>query len=186
MIDLSALRRKGFFMRLGLLTALLFVSTIAASLGADETAKTVVNFAKLLPFLPEPPEGWTAEKPEGSTSETPGFKITTAGRSYTKGDGDAAPTGSINITDATGNQPYIAATMAGWNMKSETTDGYDKSVTIDGNPGFEHFEKESKTGTLWVVVGQRFFVQVELTNQDPAELQAWMKRIDLKKLAAVK
>ncbi len=173
-------------MRIALLAALLFVSLNAASLGADEKPKTVVNFAKLIPFLPEPPDGWTAEKPEGSTSEMPDFKITTAGRSYTKGEGDDAPTGSINITDATGNQQYIDATTAGWNVTSETTAGYDKSVTIDGNLGFEHFEKDTKTGTLWVVVGQRFFVQIELTNQDPAELQVWMKRIDLKKLAAVK
>jgi hypothetical protein len=29
-------------------------------------------------------------------------------------------------------------------------------------------------------------LQIELQNQDPKELQEWIKRIDLKKLAAIK
>ncbi len=40
--------------------------------------------------------------------------------------------------------------------------------------------------TLWVMVANRYFVQIELQGQDPKELQEWIKRIDLKKLAAIK
>jgi hypothetical protein len=29
-------------------------------------------------------------------------------------------------------------------------------------------------------------LQIELQNQDPKELQEWLKRVDLKKLAAIK
>jgi hypothetical protein len=36
------------------------------------------------------------------------------------------------------------------------------------------------------MIANRFFVQVELQNQDPKELQEWIKRVDLKKLAAIK
>jgi hypothetical protein len=36
------------------------------------------------------------------------------------------------------------------------------------------------------MIADRYFVQVELQNQDPSELQEWVKRIDLKKLAAIK
>jgi len=36
----------------------------------------VVDPAKLIPILPEPPEGWTAEKAEGSSDDVGGFKIT--------------------------------------------------------------------------------------------------------------
>ena len=60
------------------------------------------------------------------------------------------------------------------------------SVKIDGNPGFEAFEKESKHSTLWVMIANRYFVQIELQDQDPKELQGWVKRVDLKKLAAIK
>jgi hypothetical protein len=36
------------------------------------------------------------------------------------------------------------------------------------------------------MIADRYFLQVELQNQDPGELQEWIKRIDLKKLAAIK
>jgi hypothetical protein len=59
-------------------------------------------------------------------------------------------------------------------------------VTIDGNPGFEAYEKDQKQASLWVIVAKRYFVEVELTNQDPKELQTWIKLVDLKKLAEIK
>jgi hypothetical protein len=36
------------------------------------------------------------------------------------------------------------------------------------------------------MIANRYFVQIELQNQDPKELQEWVKRVDLKKLAAIK
>jgi hypothetical protein len=36
------------------------------------------------------------------------------------------------------------------------------------------------------MIADRYFVQIELQNQDPGELQEWIKRIDLKKLAVIK
>jgi hypothetical protein len=36
------------------------------------------------------------------------------------------------------------------------------------------------------MVANRYFLQIELQNQDPTELQEWIKRVDLKKLAEIK
>ena len=47
-----------------------------------------VDYGKLLPILPEPPSGWTADKPEGSTEDVGGFKITNVHRDYRKGEGE--------------------------------------------------------------------------------------------------
>ena len=146
----------------------------------------VVDYAKLIPILPEAPQGWTADKPEGSTEDVGGFRITNVHRDYHKGEGDKAPTAAISILDSVANPDYVSATTAAWNSSSETSEGYSKSVTIDGNPGFEAFEKESNHATLWVMVANRYFLQIELQNQDPTELQEWIKRVDLKKLAAIK
>ena len=96
------------------------------------------------------------------------------------------PTAAISILDSVSNPDYVIATTAAWNLNSESGEGYSKSVTIDGNPGFEAYEKDQKHGTLWVMVAKRYFVQIELTNLDPKELQEWVKRVDLKKLAAIK
>ncbi len=146
----------------------------------------VVDYAKLLPVLPEAPPGWTADKPEGSTEDVGGFRITNVHRDYHKGEGDKVPSAAISILDSIANPDYVTATTAAWNNNSETSEGYSKSVTIDGNPGFEAFENESKHATLWVMVANRYFLQVELQNQDPKELQEWVRRVDLKKLAEVK
>ena len=146
----------------------------------------VVDYAKLVPILPEAPQGWTADKAEGSTEDVGGFRITNVHRDYHKGEGDKAPTAAISILDSVANPDYVSATTAAWNNNSETAEGYSKSVTIEGNPGFEAFEKESKHATLWVMVANRYFLQIELQNQDPKELQEWIKRVDLKKLATIK
>jgi hypothetical protein len=145
-----------------------------------------VNYQKLIPILPDPPQGWGADKAEGSTEDVGGFRITNVHRDYHKGDGDKVPTAAISILDSVANPDYVNATTAAWNSNNESSEGYGKSVTIDGNPGFEAFEKESKHSTLWVMIANRYFVQIELQDQDPKELQEWVKRVDLKKLAAIK
>ncbi|HET9367349.1 MAG TPA: hypothetical protein VFO22_04705 [Candidatus Udaeobacter sp.] len=145
-----------------------------------------VDYQKLLPILPDAPQGWAADKAEGSTEDVGGFRITNVHRDYHKGEGDKVPTAAISILDSVANPDYVNATTAAWNNNNETSEGYGKSVTIDGNPGFEAFEKESKHSTLWVMIANRYFVQIELQDQDPKELQGWVKRVDLKKLAAIK
>src|SRR6266513_162232 len=146
----------------------------------------VVDYSTLIPLLSDAPAGWTADKPEGSTSDVGGFKLTNVHRDYKKGQGDNVPTASLSILDSAANPEYATATTAAWNYNSETTEGYSKTITIDGNPGFEAFETDRKHGSLWLMVAKRYFVQVELQGEDPKRLQEWVKRVDLKKLAEVK
>lgn len=146
----------------------------------------VVNFEKLLPSLPEAPAGWTAEKPEGSTTDAAEAKITTVHRDYKKGEAENAPTTSISILDSASNPEFVSATTQSWNTAQTSTEGYAKSLNIDGQPGFETFENESKHGSLWLFVAKRFLLQIDTNGQDAKELQEWLKRVDLKKLAAVK
>ena len=145
-----------------------------------------VDYQKLLPILPDAPAGWSADKPEGSTDDAGGFRITNVHRDYRKGEGENIPTAAVSILDSAANPDYVSTITAAWNNTSETSEGYGKSVTIDGNPGFEAFEKQDKHATLWIMIANRYFLQIELQNQDPKELQEWVKRVDLKKLAAIK
>jgi hypothetical protein len=146
----------------------------------------VVDFSKLLPLLPEAPADWTADKAEGSTDDAGGVKITSVHRDYKKGAADTAPTTSISILDSAANPEYVASATASWNLTASTPEGYTKALTIEGMPGFETFENEGKHGTLWLMVAKRYVLQIETQNQDAKDLQDWLKRIDLKKLAAVK
>ena len=146
----------------------------------------VVDYHKLLSLFPDAPAGWTADPPEGSSDDASGVALTSAHRDYKKGEGDNAPITSISILDSVANPDYVASTTAAWKEGSSTPEGYAKPVTIDGNPGFETYENDSKHGTLWVMVAKRYFVQIETQGQEAKELQDWVKRIDLKKLAEIK
>src|SRR5215475_2176876 len=175
--------RAGFF-ALALFAA--FVPGAARAQNEPVLVPEAVDYQKLLPILPEPPSGWTADKAEGSTEDVGGFKITNVHRDYHRGEGEKAPSAAISVLDSVSNPDYVSATTAAWKSNSDTSEGYAKSVTIDGNPGFETFEKDTKHAALWVMIADRYFVQIELQNQEPGELQGWIKRVDLKKLAAVK
>ena len=178
--------------RLGYLVATICAATLSGTLPAvaqappPPDAPEVVNYSKLLPLLPPAPSGWTADEPEGSTSDVGGFTLTNVHRDYKKGSGDNVPLASISILDSAANPDYASATTAAWNYNSETSEGYSKSITMDGNPGFEAYEKDRKHGTLWLMVAKRYFLQIELTGEDPKALQEWAKRVDLKKLAEIK
>jgi hypothetical protein len=158
-----------------------------AALAAEEPQLAeVVDFSKLIPLLPEPPAGWTADKAEGNTDDIGGTKITSVHRDYKKGEGDAAPTTSISILDSAANPDYVASTTAAWSMSTSTAEGYTKTLTVDGMPGFETFENEGKHGTLWLMVAKRYVLTIETQNQESKDLQEWLKRIDVKKLSEVK
>jgi len=184
------LNRNPFYLSTRLLLAVITSLTgmIAVSARAQELPSliNVVDYSKLLPLLPDAPAGWTADKPEGSTTDVGGFKLTNVHRDYRKGEGDKAPTTAISILDSAANPDYVEATTAAWNFTTTSTDGYSKAVTVDGNPGFETFENEGKHGTLWIMVAKRYFLQIETQGQDPAALQEWAKRVDAKKLATIK
>ena len=169
-------------------TLLVLALAFASVAGAAEEPQLaeVVDFSKLIPLLPEPPGGWTADKAEGNTDDIGGTKITSVHRDYKKGDGDAAPTTSISILDSAANPDYVASTTAAWSMSTSTPEGYTKTLTVDGMPGFETFENEGKHGTLWLMVAKRYVLTIETQNQESKDLQEWLKRIDVKKLSETK
>jgi hypothetical protein len=159
---------------------------VAAPAASPAEGADVVNYSKLIPFLPKAPAGWTAEPSEGSTTDSAGFKLTTVGCNYNKGEGESASTAAINIIDCSSNRQFMDATTAGWSLTQETTEGYTKTIKLDEFPGFETYDNASKTGSIWVMVAKRFFVHIDLTNEPSAELQKWARSIDLKKLGQVK
>lgn len=173
-------------MRRAFLLALAMCASAVFAQDEPHLTTDVVNFEKLLPILPEPPAGWSSEKPEGSTTDAGSAKITTVHRDYKKGEADNAPTTSISIIDAAGNPEMLEATQATWSVSQTSTDGYAKSFKAGDAPGFEAYENENKHGSLYVLVAKRYLLQIEMYGQESKELQEWLKRVDLKKLADVK
>ena len=137
-----------------------------------------VHFSELLKFLPEPPSGWESQKPAGSGSKMGEWSFTQVERNYTLGEKRI----EIEILDwAFHKELYVGFFMAAA-FSQETTEGYNKGIKIDNDPGREEYKTAGKDGTLSVLVGKRFFVTIKGNNIEAAELRQWWDRIDAKGL----
>jgi hypothetical protein len=141
-----------------------------------------VSFNALLPLLPPPPAGWTAEEPRGETSSGMGFRISDAERSYTKGDQHL----HVKIVDGAYNSLIYAGVTMAAQFAHESTEGYEKGVTLDGNPGFEKWNKASKRGELSVIVGKRFLVDIDASPVDAEFVRSVYASVDKARLSALK
>ncbi len=142
----------------------------------------VVNFKVLIGFLPAALAGWTAEKPDGNTALVGPHEITTVSDRYSKGESCA----NIEIVDYSPQREMMKSMTMGWHFSNENAEGYQRAVTIEGAPGYETFTAADKTTDLFLVVGERYWLHVEVRGEKPEVARAWLARIDLKSLAAVK
>jgi hypothetical protein len=142
-----------------------------------------VDFKELQAVLPDV-AGWEKRQPEAERMTAP-VSFAYASTRYKKGDFEITE----KITDSGFNQLLIAplSMMLAAGYAKESTKGFEKSTTAAGYPAFEKWDKSDKSGNLTVFVNQRFVVELEGTAMaDNKELQAFLTRTDLKKLAALK
>lgn len=170
--------------RCRLLPSVALLVVLARLAIAQQTAEPA-HFSKLMLLLPDHVEGFVAEKAEGSTTAAVGFKLTEVSRRYHKKDNTEA-TVLVKIVDGTGSPEIAAAHAAMAQFSHESTDGYEKGVTLDGSPAVERYTNESKDGSLTVVVAGRYLVTIEIQGLDSPTLQEWWKKIDVKKLVELK
>jgi hypothetical protein len=164
--------------------------TDAAQKAAD-TAKEMeemkpvdpVSFGALIPLLPAAPAGWTAAgEARGETTQAMGVKVSEAERSFEKGDQHLR----VKIVDGAYNPLIYAGVTMAAQFARESTEGYEKGVTLDGNPGIEKWNKADKRAELDVVVAKRFLVSIEAGPVEPDFVRSVYASLDKAKLAALK
>lgn len=160
------------------------MALVVAPVRAEDAPKAppVVSFKLLLPLLPTALPGWTAEKPEGNTLRMGPIEMTTVSAKFTKGDSST----NVEIIDYSLQREIMKAMMTGWQYSNESTEGYQKGVTIDGAAGYETFTEADKETNVFVIAGDRYWVHVEVRGEKPEVARAWLSKIDLKSLAGVK
>ena len=139
-----------------------------------------VSFNTLIAALPDVPSGWTADDPFGETSSMGDFKMSTARRTYTQDDGDASV--DIEISDWAYNQAVYAPFLLASQFSQESTEGYQKGITVGEDPGFEEYDDDSMSGTRQVIVHKRYHTQIEISDLPPEAMQEWWERIKVSEL----
>jgi len=151
--------------------------------GADGKPVEPVSFQSLQTALPEV-SGWTRQPPRGERMTLP-VAFSQAEATYTKGDSEI----EVKIVDSAFSQlliaPWAMFMTAGY--EKQTSDGYEKSVSVAGSPGFERWNSANKDGELSLVMAKRFMVTVEGNNiADTKVLHEFATRVDAGKLASLK
>lgn len=142
-----------------------------------------VSFEKLLPLLPKPPAGYkTDDKPRGETTEFGEFKHSFVEQTYRKDD----MTLTVKIHDAAQISALYASFSIAAMLNRTTTEGHEKGVTIDGNPGIDKYSKANQRAELTVMVGKRFLVDIHADGVSPDFARTVYSSIDLKALMALK
>lgn len=154
-----------------------------AATGNDGKPVDPVSFKDLqVVFVPF--SGWEMSKPTGEKMTSP-VSYSQAKVRYHKGDSNI----EVSVMDSGFNQllviPFSTFLTAGY--EKETEDGYEKSVKVAGQPGWEKWNSSSKDGELNAFVSKRFVVQIEGRDlQDTKVLYQLADAMQLGKLASLK
>jgi hypothetical protein len=154
-----------------------------AAAGGNGKPVDPVSFRDLqVVFVPF--SGWEMAKPTGEKMSSP-VSYSQAKVRYHKGDANI----EVSVMDSAFNQllviPFSTFLTAGY--EKETEDGYEKSVKVSGNPGWEKWNSSNKNGELNAVVNKRFIVQIEGRHLDDTKvLYQLADSMQLGKLADLK
>jgi len=146
----------------------------------------LVSAETLQDRLPTEVDGMARVDTDRTQGGAMGINISTASARY---EDAAARQLSITITDA-GKAGLLAALGAAWanvSVDRVTGDGYERTVTIEGNRGFES-ERRTPDGAdreLSVIVGNRLLVQLDASNVDMAVLRRTLDRLRVSSLLSV-
>lgn len=151
--------------------------------GGDGKVVEPVTFQSLQTTLPEV-SGWEMRKPRGQRMTSPVPFAETEAR-YTQGDSRI----EVKVVDS-GFAPLL---IAPWSMmlasgySRETSEGYEKAVTVNGQPAFEKWNSERKDGELNILVNKRFLVTIDGNDIASTEtLHEFAGKIEFEKFTTLK
>jgi hypothetical protein len=165
-----------------LLVGVIGMSITGAGIASGQATETqAVQFNELIEFLPEAPSGWDGEEPVGMTFTHEGGTWSMATESYSKTDAEDV-TSDIVITDYAF---YTAGWSAAWQgfYAYESTEGYAKTVKVEGFPAWEVYTKDGNDYALSVAINDRFLVVIT-TNSDKDTLYDFANSINYNGIAA--
>ena len=148
-----------------------------------DTDTNLISFKDLIEYLPDTPRGWTAQKPQGETNSFGDYGISQVSQTFYREDNNKEI--KISIYDGAFNSILSAPLLLTTDFNRESTEGYNKSITIDEVPGREIYNYLNKEGSLNLLINNRFLVQIEGSNIEEEDLQQWWRSLDRQSLIAI-
>lgn len=148
-------------------------------------AKQPVDFRKLRDWLPQNLGGLSRTEHMGEKTGAMGFSVTRAEAEY----GQAGQAWSkVSVTDLAALGPMASMASLGWSsteVDRETSTGYERTTTIQGNHILEIYDNKSRTGSANLMVGGRFLVEIEGQNIDSTLIPSAIQALDFNALQAI-
>ena len=145
-----------------------------------------VDFRKLKEALPQELAGFDKGESSGEKNNAFGIAVSEAKQSFRTADGNKRV--RFEITDPGSlSGPFALANM--WlniEVDKETSDGYEKTSTVNGRKLHEKWSKSGQHGSVQLVVGNRFMVDVDAQGIEMNEVKSLIGKIDVAKLEAMK
>ena len=145
-----------------------------------------VDFRKLKEALPQELAGFDKGESSGEKNNAFGIAVSEAKQSFRTADGNKRV--RFEITDPGSlSGPFALANM--WmniEVDKETSDGYEKTSTVNGRKLHEKWSKSGQHGSVQLVVGNRFMVDVDAQGIEMNDVKSLIGKIDVAKLEAMK
>jgi len=149
-------------------------------------ASEPVDFRALKDLLPEEAGGIKRTSSEGEKAGAMGFVVSNAEGRY---ESEAGARITIKITDMGAMAGVGALGAYAWAMAEvdkETESGYERTVSIKGNRGYEKYDRQNQSGEVSLMVAGRFIVEVDGYGVPIEALKDALDKVDLGKLEGMK
>lgn len=141
-----------------------------------------VGWRELAAQLPPTVKGSAQVAHSGEKSGAMGIKVSTAQATYDGPDGRV----ELVITDMGGMSGLMRGASMAWatvEVDKETSDGFERTLEIEGFKAFEKYSRSSRSGEVNVLVGDRFVVSANGSGVADDTLRAAVEAVDLSALA---
>jgi hypothetical protein len=142
-----------------------------------------IAFRELMEFLPTKVSGMKADEPKGETTTAGSWRYSQAEAGFRSEDGSRRL--EVGIFDYA-HIPflYIPFNMVlNMNVSRESTEGYEKSVKVEGYPALEKWSKNGSSEIV-VLVGDRFIVKADARGLGEGSARKVVEDMDLDDLAS--
>jgi hypothetical protein len=168
------------------LAVLVLAALIGVARADDKEAASkgdAVDFRKLKELMPAELNGAKRTDCSGEKNKIGEMSMSHVTAKFKNGDADDAPRIEVQVIDYSNVQMAQGMTIE---IDKESDNGFEKTVKVAGNPGFETWKKDAKHGEVNLLVGKRYIVSVQTDNVPAEQVIKIVEALPLDKLAALK